>query len=104
MNQPFKHHDKLAAIDLAERNSTNRNPRKSITVQHLNDAGVADSPAELVTTEHGHSPISMQSISGGHYVAIECDPLADANNWQNPQHQQHQQHSQQHNQQEYQQR
>lgn len=71
-NQGFRHIDKLAAIDLAEKNGT-RNRAKSITVQHFNDSGQPDSPAELVLTAPGHSPVSMQSIAGGYYIATEND-------------------------------
>jgi hypothetical protein len=74
--QEFRHTDKLAAIALAEQNSQNDRQRKSITVQHFNNAGIADSPAELVTTQVGHSPVSMQAINGGLYVASENDPEA----------------------------
>jgi hypothetical protein len=69
----FRHIDKLQAIDLAEKNGT-KNRNKSITVQHFNDSGHPDSPAELVLTEAGHSPVQMTSIAGGYYVATENDP------------------------------
>jgi hypothetical protein len=74
--QEFRHHDRLQAIALAERNSQSQNPRKSITVQHFSDNGTPDSPAELVVCQAGHSPIAMKSINGGYYVATENDPDA----------------------------
>ena len=74
LGSEFKHQDKLQAIALAERNSLNNRPRKAITVQHFNDAGQPDSPAEYVVTETGHSPVAIQSINGGYYVAVENDP------------------------------
>ncbi len=73
LSHEFKHHDKLQAISLAERNSQNRNARKSITVQHFNDAGQPDSPAEVVLCEAGHSPVAIKSINGGYYLATEND-------------------------------
>jgi hypothetical protein len=67
----FKHVDKLQAIALCENNSQSSARRKSITVQHFNDAGQPDSPAELVTTEVGHSPVEITAINGGYYLAKE---------------------------------
>lgn len=81
MTQEFKHQDKLKVIALAENNSHNRNPRKSITVQHFNDSGQPDAPAEVVVCEMGHSPVAIESINGGYYLAKENDPQA-ATEWQ----------------------
>lgn len=69
----FRHTDKLQAINLAEKNGS-KHRNKSITVQHFNDSGQPDSPAELVLTEANHSPVQMTSIAGGYYVASENDP------------------------------
>lgn len=74
--QEFKHFDKLAAIQLAERNSQSNLPRKSITVQHFSDSGVPDSPAEIVVCMAGLSPVAIKSVNGGYYVATENDPDA----------------------------
>lgn len=74
MTQGFKHRDKMAAISLAERNSNNTNGTKSIVVQHFNDAGIADSPASLVTTQVGHSPVAETAINDGYFLATEFDP------------------------------
>ena len=76
LGSEFKHQDKLQAIRLAERNSLNNNPRKAITVQHFNDAGQPDSPAEIVLCDAGHSPVAIQSINGGYFVAAENDTEA----------------------------
>lgn len=84
MTQEFKHHDKLKAIGLAEKNSHNQNARKSITVQHFNDAGQPDSPAEVVTCEAGHSPVAIEAINGGHYLAKENDPQSGQQQWNQP--------------------
>jgi hypothetical protein len=73
LSQEFKSHDKLQAIALAERNSINNNPRKSITVQHFSDSGQPDSPAEIVLCQAGHSPVAIKSLNGGYYVATEND-------------------------------
>lgn len=73
LGSEFKHQDKLQAIALAERNSLNQRSRKAITVQHFNDAGQPDSPAEIVLCEAGHSPVAIQSINGGYFVAVEND-------------------------------
>lgn len=83
LSTPFKHQDKLQAIALAEHNSHNQNRRKSITVQHFNDGGHPDSPAEQVLCEAGHSPIAIQSLNGGYYVATENDPESIAQSAQN---------------------
>lgn len=98
MNQGFKHYDKLAAINLAERNSVSGRGTKSIVVQHFNDAGVADSPASLVTTQPGHSPIVETAINGGYFMATEIDAEVDSKNsslLQLEQNQQNQQSNQQ---------
>jgi hypothetical protein len=76
LTQEFRHHDKLEAIRLSERNSSNNNQRKCITVQHFNDSGQPDSPAEIVLTQVGHSPVAISSINGGYFVAKENDPQA----------------------------
>lgn len=84
-NTSFKHTDKLQAIGLAERNSANQNRRKAITVQHFSDNGQPDSPAETVICEAGHSPVAIQSLNGGYYVAKENDPEVGTQQWQDRQ-------------------
>ena len=91
----FKHQDKLQAIGLAERNSLNDRPRKAITVQHFNDAGQPDAPAELAICERDHSPVAIQAVNGGYFAAIENDPDAvvqtQGQQWQQGQQQQYNQ-------------
>lgn len=80
MTQGFRHPDKLAAINLAERNSVSGHSTKSFVVQHFNETGIADSPASLVTTQQGHSPIVETAINGGYFMATEIDADVDSKN------------------------